>query len=718
MIRRVKYYYVCAFVAGMATMVLELITTRLFAPYFGSGLNTWASIISATLLYLALGYHRGGRKVDKNPSDKLLKKSFFIAGVTILITPFIFLFNANYFPIFLLPLYFVLYSFRFFIKMDYFTLEYLKPLMTSFIFLYFPLTRLGEIIPICVGLVAKDSQAIGKTSGNIYALSTLGSLIGTLGAGFILIPFLPIWLIYCLISFVLIIIGLLEKPLRVSRLVILIFIIVILFILPIKESYDYTKTLVISKDGRKEYVDSLNRKLLESKNSLFGKIDVGDFKNRRYMLVDRLLQTSMPPTDFLQKKRNALTEKYFFELLPYLNPDGKTALIIGLGGGLIDKIFSQYNIDTEFVEIDGRVIKLAKKYFDFKGKVTHGDGRQFLRYTKEKYDFIIIDAYISDMLPFYLFTRECFKEVRNHLTKNGILAINLISFPVKNKVTSSVKLTLQDIFPYVIAYRSETKIADDVQCLFFFASQQPLSPNLNNLSSEEKDNFESLLKQYSLEFDDYPGVVVRDMFAPLDYQWAKIAVNWRDSQGGIFAGGLIGMIWCNHFKGVYAWTPHRKQFEDFKLINKALSGFSVDAGQRPETKDGLIALIKRDAPIGMMTAKNDYSYLEGDVENLLDPFSPSKKEFYRYAYEFIGNVAHSSYILVSNGPDYEPDIDEKAFRPYRVDSNGKLVPNAPNYGLPKPIVEYIYDPTNGTFSSGDLIYVEDMPEISQYTRLW
>jgi len=717
MIRRVRYYYVCVFVAGMATMVLELITTRLFAPYFGSGLNTWASIISATLLYLALGYNRGGRKVDKNPSDKLLTKSFFIAGVTILITPFIFLFNANYCPIFLLPLYFVLTPFRLFIKMDYFTLEYLKPLMTSFIFLYFPLTRLGEIIPICVGLVAKDSQAIGKTSGDIYALSTLGGLIGTLGAGFILIPFLPIWLLYCLISSVLITIGLLEKPLRVSRLVILIFIIVILLILPIKESYDYTKTLVVSKDGRKEYVDSLNRKLLESKNSLFGKIDVGDFNKRRYMLVDRLLQTSMPSTDFLKKKRSALTERYFFELLPYLNLDGKTALIIGLGGGLINKIFSQYNIDTEFVEIDGRVIKLAKKYFDFKGKVTHGDGRQFLRYTKEKYDFIIIDAYISDMLPFYLFTRECFKEVRNHLMKNGILAINLISFPVKNKVTSSVKLTLQDIFPYVTAYRSETKITDDVQCLFFFASQQPLSPNLDNLSSEEKDNFESLLNRYSLKFDNYPGIVVRDMFAPLDYQWAKIAHNWRDRQGGVLAGGLIGMIWYNHFKFKHYLYPCRKVDEDFKKIEEALSKFTVDVGQLPNTDQGLKVLIKRETSIGKMTVKNDFSFLQGDLNNLLDPFSADENKEYRYAYQPIGNKHHGAYIVISNGPDCEPDIDEKAFRPYRLDANGNLVPNSPNYGLPKPIKEYLYSSAKDLFGPGDIILVGNMPEISNYLRM-
>ena len=706
MIRRVRYYYVCAFVAGMATMVLELITTRLFAPYFGSGLNTWASIISATLLYLALGYHRGGKKVDKNPSDKLLTKSFFIAGVAILVTPPVFFFHENYFPILLLP-FFPLGLILSLFKVGYFQIDYIIPLLLSFAFLYFPLTRLGEVIPVCVGLIVKDSGSIGKTSGNIYALSTLGGLVGTLGTGFILIPFLPIPILYLLIGTALLIVGFFGKPFKGTTSGIIIFIVVI---------SSFINSVDLESKTIKYFVSS-PPKLLVSKNSFYGKIDIGDFQNRRYMLIDRLLQTSIPPADFLQKKRNALSEKYFFELLPYLNPDGKTALVIGLGGGLLDKIFSQYNIDTEFVEIDGRVIKLARKYFDFKGKVIQGDGRQFLRYTKKKYDFIVIDAYISDMLPFYLFTRECFNEVSNHLTKNGILAMNLISFPVKNKVTSSVKLTLQDIFPYVIAYRSGTRFVDDVQCIFFFASQQSLFPKFNDVSSEEKVELDRLLTGYRLEFDDFPGIVVRDMFAPLDYQWAKIAQNWRYSQGGIFAGGVMGMIWHNRFKFKHYLYPCRKVNEDFKKIEEALSKFTVDAGQLPNTDQGLKVLIKRETSIGKMTVKNDFSFLQGDFNNLLDPFSVDENKEYRYAYQPIENKHHGAYIVISNGPDCEPDIDEKAFCPYRLDANGNLVPNSPNYGLPKPIKEYLYNLSKDLFGPGDIILVGNMPEISNYLRM-
>ena len=123
--------YLAAGASGFATMAIELLMTRLFAPYFGAGLNTWSSVIGATLLYLSLGYRRGGRMVDQKPEVGLLSRCFFVASGATLAIPFVLFVVVIYPPIGLAG--FPLGGVGF----------YLQPLLLSLLLLYCPMTRLG-----------------------------------------------------------------------------------------------------------------------------------------------------------------------------------------------------------------------------------------------------------------------------------------------------------------------------------------------------------------------------------------------------------------------------------------------------------------------------------------------------------------------------------------------------------------------------------------------
>lgn len=689
---RVWYLYLSALIAGFASMMLELISARLFAPYFGAGLNTWTALIAATLLYLAIGYHRGGRKVDANPTISILLRPLFIAGFSILAFPFVYYFLTKIFPI---PLAFLA------IFLGY----YCTPLLLSFLLLYYPVTRLGEIIPICIGLLAKESKGLGKIAGNIYAYSTLGGLAGTLLTGFVLIPLLPTPRLFIILAGIIIGISILGYSIHREKWAIkstTIFLLVFFFTVGIIVDIDTVMAV---------YVIHPPPKLLKRTNSFYGSIDVMEFQDRRYLFIDRMLQTSMPLSDsFYQEKGTALKEQYFFELLPYFNPQAKTALVIGLGGGLINKIFQPYGITAEFIEIDPKVVNIARKYFNFNGQAYLDDGRHYLRLTKKKYDFIVIDAYSSDMLPFYLFTSEAFEDAKRCLTENGIIALNLISFPEKSRVTSSVWKTLHTEYPYTLAYRSNNQIRNLPQCLFFFASMKPMVQHWVGFTPEKTIEFDNLIKNYELEFADSQGVVLSDTYAPLDYSWNDIAQRWRLSSD-LTDLNSIGMIFHNQYKIanlINRGQSMKKVHEDYKKIAYALALFSMDAGIYPTTEQELTVLIRREQPIGMMQSKNDYSYLDGDILNFYDPFSEDIAS-YRYAcpQSKDSRVYWPFYMIVSNGPNRKPDLDEKSFQPYCKDTLGNLIPNAPNFGLSQPLLDYVYDPSNGTMSSGDIVYIGD-----------
>ena len=157
-----------AFITGACVLIIELMGTRVLAPYFGSGIYTWSALIAVTLAALASGYAFGGRIADRLPRADILYNICLAAGLWTLSTPML----AR--P--LLPIMIQLSDMRI-------------GVLLSSLFLYFPnLFLLGAIGPFVIRLMTTDREVVGSVSGRVFAVSTIGSLLGALATGFVLIP--------------------------------------------------------------------------------------------------------------------------------------------------------------------------------------------------------------------------------------------------------------------------------------------------------------------------------------------------------------------------------------------------------------------------------------------------------------------------------------------------------------------------------------------------
>ena len=161
--------YLAAFITGAIVMSFEMLGSRYLNPYFGSGIYTWASLISTVLAALCVGYFIGGVAADRYPSAGVLGATVLIGSVYILVLP---LFSEALMET-------VLAAF-----------DDVKAgsLAAAFVILFFPVTFLGMYSPFGIRLLLQSAQSSGRVSGTVYGVSTLGSIIGTLGTTFILIP--------------------------------------------------------------------------------------------------------------------------------------------------------------------------------------------------------------------------------------------------------------------------------------------------------------------------------------------------------------------------------------------------------------------------------------------------------------------------------------------------------------------------------------------------
>src|SRR5258708_2188461 len=158
-----------AFVTGAIVMSFEMLGSRYLNPYFGSGIYTWASLISTVLAALCVGYFIGGIAADRYPSAAVLGATVLIGSAYILVLP--------------------LFSERM-LESVLGAIDDVKAgrLAAAFVILFFPVTFLGMYSPFGIRLLLHSAQSSGRVSGTVYGVSTAGSILGTLGTTFFLIP--------------------------------------------------------------------------------------------------------------------------------------------------------------------------------------------------------------------------------------------------------------------------------------------------------------------------------------------------------------------------------------------------------------------------------------------------------------------------------------------------------------------------------------------------
>jgi spermidine synthase len=493
---------VVVFVSGAVLMGLEIVGSRVLAPYFGNSIFVWGSLISVVMAALSLGYYWGGWLSAREPSYNRL--------LTLLLTPGIL--------IFFLP--FIYPSVNEWVASVDFGIR-LNPLIACSIYFLLPGVFLGTISPYVIRLAATKLSTVGSTAGTLYAISTCGSIFGTLLTAFYLIPLMGVSNIIHFLGIILVCLSLVVVPLVRVRAVAM--------------ARAATTTAVVIGSITMAWTPLLwaRMKTVLEKDTFYHRIRVQEDDEARYMYFDRTLQSAMNLKDPTALR---LIYSRYTSLGFTFRPDAKKVLIIGLGGGSIPKKLQKEfpSMEVDVVEIDPEVIQIAKNHFnvrDSKNLRLHAqDGRLFLTRTANQYDIIMIDAYYSDAMPFHLATREFFELAQRKLAPNGILVTNLISAVTgpSGKIARAFVKTQRRVFPqtYVFAARRPENVSvDSIQNVIVIATKDKQRLDIKEIvkraAALDKGLFPDPINDISVAYydgalPDQDVPVLTDDYAPTD----------------------------------------------------------------------------------------------------------------------------------------------------------------------------------------------------------
>ena len=421
------YLLILAFVSGMTIMAVEISASRLIAPYFGTSTFVWTNVIGVIMVSLAIGYYLGGKIADKKPDLKLLLKIILIACLFLLFIPFITrplveLINKNILALKSASL-----------------LIFGGSLITVSLLFILPIVLLGMVSPYIIKLLSLIDPQVGKDAGLVFSVSTLGSILGTFLPVLVFIPYLgtrKTIIAFCLFLIFICLIGLLKR----NWLAVLLVLLMPIFWFKLPE------------------IKQAQGALYENE-SVYQYFQVFDKDNLRYLSINE----GMGIFSILNKdKDNVLTNSYFdyYNLLPYLDGNTKeqNILILGLAGGTISTqlnyFFSpNYDLHIAGVEIDQKIIDLAKKYFNLENPsltVYNLDGRNFLDLTDQKYNAMVIDVYANQLyISFHLATKEFFDLIKSHLAENGVAAMNVNASSADSALLKNITNTMNLVFKNV-----------------------------------------------------------------------------------------------------------------------------------------------------------------------------------------------------------------------------------------------------------------------------
>lgn len=412
--------YLLVFTAGMTTMATEMSGSRLLAPYFGNSLFIWANLIGLILIYLTLGYYLGGRLADRRPEPRLLYTLTLAAAVSIALLPFV----AQ--PIMRLAI-------RGLEQVS--AGAFLGSFAVTVLLFAVPVTILGMVTPFAIRLRLTDVQNAGNISGGLYALSTVGSILGTFLPVLLLIPWIgtrDTMLLFAGVLAAVSAMGLGRRFAAGAPLIILAGL-----ALP-QGAIKPDATTIFEADSPYQYIQVVQR------------------GNTRYLKLNEgwAVHSAYNPDEIL-------TAAYwdYFLVAPWLGAaePPRQALNLGSAAGTIARQFAHFYPDAHMdgVELDPEVVQAGRDFFDMNQpnlKVYVADARPFLKSSDRSYDFIAVDAYRQPYIPFYLTTREFFGEVRDHLTADGSIMINVAHVPGDEALVEAIGATMRDVFPSVYSF--------------------------------------------------------------------------------------------------------------------------------------------------------------------------------------------------------------------------------------------------------------------------
>jgi predicted membrane-bound spermidine synthase len=453
-LRSSRYLLVVVFLAGIGTLAVEMVASRLLAPYFGTSQPIWAVVIGLTLIYLTLGYRLGGRLADRNPDEKLLYQIIALAG-----------FLTGFIPLLSNPI----------LRFSQGTIarlavgSFLGALFGVLILFAAPVILMAMVSPFAIRLqlrrVEAGIAAAGSTAGSLSALSTLGSIVGTFLPVLWLIPTIGTSRTIYLIAAFLIVVGVVG--LRDWRYLLM------LLIVGGLAAYTLTSQNLIKS------ADCGGCTLIAENESAYNYIQIASSQNPDYgPQINLILNEGQaihsiyhPRYEQTNDPRDLLTDGGpwdYFSVTPYFFPNRDPATIksfalLGSATGTIPKQFlAIYGPSTtiDAVEIDPRIIEFGRRYFDMRDAAVDAshpnyhvhaeDARYWLATTSGIYDVIGMDAYHQPYIPFHLTTVEFFQMVKAHLTPDGVAVVNAGKAPDgDDRLGQAMASTMRAVFPQV-----------------------------------------------------------------------------------------------------------------------------------------------------------------------------------------------------------------------------------------------------------------------------
>jgi spermidine synthase len=430
------------FLAGTITMVFEIAGSRVLGPFFGTSIFVWTSLIGIVMGSLSLGYWLGGQLSVKKADTAVLSWILMIAAFFILITAvgnnYLLSRIVKYIP-----------DFR------------IKTVVSSIVLFGPASVFLGMVLPYIVKLKILNLENSGASIGNLYALSTIGSIGGTFLAGFILLPVMGFANILFILPATLCLFSILlffqdKKPVQASVPAIFIIVIVLFW------SKIYTQ--------EKNYLDvdtQYNRVII------YNTTDKATDRPIKMLLINDERSSAM----YTDTDSGLVFEVLkYYKLIEHFKPDFNNVLMIGGSGYAFPKYFLRNypgrNIDV--VEIDPELTSLAKQHFNLPDSpylnVYHEDGRTFLNRRIKKYDAVLMDAYKSVItVPFQLTTKEAIEAIYDNLSPDGIVLANIIS-SLTDKTDYFLRAelaTYKSVFPQVLLFAVMYPDPDEEQKTYF-----------------------------------------------------------------------------------------------------------------------------------------------------------------------------------------------------------------------------------------------------------
>jgi spermidine synthase len=416
-----RFLYVLVFVVGISTLGAEIAAARLMAPFFGASTIVWANTIGVVLVALSVGYWLGGRLGDRYPSVRSLCLAVMAAAILLALVPLVA---------------------RPFFDLSVDALDeieagaFVGSLFAVLFLVAVPVGLAGTASPWAIRLAVPDVEHAGRTAGRLYAISTVGSLLGTMLAALVLIPFLGTQRTFLTFALMLALIAAAGLGWRAIVGPIAVAAAMAIPVGTVKATDE--GEVIFETDSEHQYI-----RVIEQPDG------------------DRALELNEgQATHSLYRPGSYLTDDVWdgYLVLPFAarsEPPARMA-ILGNAAGTTARAYGHYFPETQIdgVEIDPELEEVGREYFDMGSNenltVHSQDARPWLRQSEGGYDVIMVDAYRQPYIPFYLATKEFFELARDRLAPGGVVIVNAGHPEGNDDLEKVLSATMGEVFPTIL----------------------------------------------------------------------------------------------------------------------------------------------------------------------------------------------------------------------------------------------------------------------------